>query len=113
VDNELNSLEGIGRGHSKYFSGIFIDGLRRTKRNVTQNSQCPCRDINRANPEYIFSFLQLHQPAQHADTNACSSYGTIIFTVYILLRGLLNDADRNQTAQHRVIDDKRIVNCLE
>jgi hypothetical protein len=91
---------------SRHSSGIFVDGLRRIKRNVTQDSRCPCRDINLANPEYLFSVLLLHQPAQHVDnTNACSSYGTIVFMVYILLCGLTGTGTGRTTSNDRMINE--------
>jgi hypothetical protein len=46
-------VEGSGVGLIKiFYQNLLVRGLRKTRRNLRQHSQCPCRELNWAPPEY-------------------------------------------------------------
>jgi hypothetical protein len=46
-------VEGTGRGLIlRFFSGIRVDELRKTTKNLSQNGQSPGRDLKPGFPEY-------------------------------------------------------------
>jgi hypothetical protein len=61
-----DGLEKIGRELSclnlKYYPGIFLEALKKTTENSSQESQRPDRDFNLAPPEYDSRVLLLQQP---------------------------------------------------
>jgi hypothetical protein len=46
---------------SRHYSGIYLEGLRKTMKNLSQNSRCACRNSNRKPPEYKPRDLLLRQ----------------------------------------------------
>jgi hypothetical protein len=45
---------GSGRGPIlKYYPGICLEGLRKTSKDIGQDSRCPGSDSNQASPEYM------------------------------------------------------------
>jgi hypothetical protein len=53
-----NHLEGSGRGLIfRYYSGSHLEGLRKTKINLDQDSRSPGRNLNLGPPEYEAGIL--------------------------------------------------------
>jgi hypothetical protein len=38
--------------YSGYYAVICLEGLRKVRRSISQDSPCPCRESKRAPPEY-------------------------------------------------------------
>jgi hypothetical protein len=45
-------MEGSDRGMIGYYPGICLEELRKTTRNLTQDSRSPYRDLNLGPPKY-------------------------------------------------------------
>jgi hypothetical protein len=45
-------MDGISLGFICYYAGIYLAGLRRTKKGVNQDNLSPGRDLNTGIPEY-------------------------------------------------------------
>jgi hypothetical protein len=58
VNDELARMEGSGRGLIlRYYPGIRLEGLRKTTKKLSQDSQSPGRDLNLEPPEYKVGVL--------------------------------------------------------
>lgn len=60
-------LEGSGRD-LRYYPGIFIKGLCKTMRNLSEDSQRPSWDSNQETPEHKSTITPLHQPVHFRDS---------------------------------------------
>jgi hypothetical protein len=63
-DKWMMNWKGCGRmrprPNLRYYPSICMEGLRKTTKNLSQNSRCPGRDLNSWSPEYKEGVLVIH-----------------------------------------------------
>jgi hypothetical protein len=64
-DMTINELEGIRKEaivpYSRSYTGVSLEGLRKTTKNLNQGGRCSGRDLNRPPPEFKSRVLPLDQ----------------------------------------------------